>query len=35
MSGFLHHAFATNAVLMMTGSLLVGDQVTGFFVGAS
>ncbi len=29
--GFLHHAYATNTVLMAAGFLLVGYQLTGFF----
>jgi hypothetical protein len=33
-SGFLRHAFATNAVLMACGFLLVGYQVSGYFLGA-
>ena len=33
-SGFLRHAFVTNAVLMATGFLLVGYQVSGYFLGA-
>src|SRR6202051_1395246 len=33
-SGFLKHAFATNAVLMTVGFLLVGYQVAGYFVAA-
>jgi hypothetical protein len=32
--GFLRHAFATNAVLMACGLLLVGYQVSGYFLGA-
>jgi hypothetical protein len=32
-SGFLHHAFATNAVVMACGFLLVGYQLTGYFLG--
>jgi HupE / UreJ protein len=31
--GFLQHAFVTNTVLMVGGFLLVGYQVTGYFVG--
>src|SRR6195256_385027 len=31
-SGFLRHAFATNAVLMTGGFILVGYQLTGYFV---
>jgi len=30
--GFLRHAFATNTVLMMGGFMLVGYQLTGYFV---
>jgi hypothetical protein len=33
-SGFLRHAFATNALLMCAGFLLVGYQVAGYFVNA-
>ena len=33
-SGFLRHAFATNAVLMACGFLLVGYQVSAYFLGA-
>src|SRR5690349_10014828 len=33
-SGFLRHAFATNAVLMCAGFILVGYQVAGYFVKA-
>jgi hypothetical protein len=33
-SGFLRHAFMTNAVLMACGFLLVGYQVSGYFLGA-
>jgi hypothetical protein len=32
--GFLQYAFATNTALMVVGFLLVGYQVTGYFVGA-
>ena len=32
--GFLRHAFVTNAVLMACGFLLVGYQVSGYFLGA-
>jgi hypothetical protein len=32
--GFLQHAFATNTALMTVGFLLVGYQVTGYFVEA-
>jgi hypothetical protein len=31
-SGFLRHAFATNTLLMVGGFLLVGYQLTGYFV---
>ena len=31
-SGFLHHAFATNAVVMGCGFLLVGYQLSGYFL---
>ena len=33
-SGFLRHAFATNAVLMCAGFVLVGYQVAGYFAKA-
>src|SRR5687767_10432289 len=33
-SGFLHHAFATNAIVMACGFLLVGYQLSGYFLGA-
>ncbi len=33
-SGFLRHAFVTNAALMAVGFLLVGYQVSGYFLGA-
>ena len=33
-SGFLHHAFATNAVVMACGFLLVGYQLSGYFLTA-
>ncbi len=33
-SGFLRHAFVTNAVLMACGFLLVGYQISGYFLGA-
>ena len=33
-SGFLHHAFATNAVVMACGFLLVGYQLSGYFLAA-
>ena len=32
-SGFLQHAFATNAVVMGCGFLLVGYQLSGYFLG--
>jgi len=32
-SGFLKHAFVTNAILMMCGFLLVGYQLSGYFLG--
>lgn len=32
--GFLRHAFATNAVLMCAGFILVGYQLAGYFVAA-
>jgi hypothetical protein len=32
--GFLRYAFATNTVLMAVGFILVGYQVTGYFVNA-
>jgi hypothetical protein len=31
-SGFIHHAFATNAVVMACGLLLVGYQLSGYFL---
>lgn len=31
-SGYLRHAFAANAVLMASGFLLIGYQLTGYFV---
>jgi hypothetical protein len=34
-SGFLHHAFGTNAIVMACGFLLVGFQLSGYFLGAS
>lgn len=34
-SGFYKYAFATNTVLMAVGFVLVGYQVTGYFVGAA
>jgi hypothetical protein len=30
--GFLSHAFATNTVLMAGGFMLMGYQLTGYFV---
>ena len=33
-SGFLDHAFATNAVVMACGFLLVGYQLSGYFLAA-
>jgi hypothetical protein len=30
--GFLAHAFATNTALMMGGFMLMGYQLTGYFV---
>src|SRR5579871_6551839 len=33
-SGFLQHAFTTNAVLMCAGFILVGYQVAGYFMKA-
>jgi hypothetical protein len=32
--GFLRHAFATNAALMTGGFLLVGYQVTGYWLSS-
>ena len=34
-SGFLRHAFATNAVVMGCGFLLIGYQLSGYWVSAS
>ena len=34
-SGFFHHAFGTNAIVMACGFLLVGFQLSGYFLGAS
>ena len=31
-SGFIHHAFATNAIVMACGLLLVGYQLSGYFL---
>ena len=33
-SGFMRHAFATNALVMTGGFLLVGYQLSGYFLGA-
>jgi hypothetical protein len=33
-SGFFQHAFVTNGVLMATGFLLAGYQLSGYFLGA-
>lgn len=33
-SGFFRHAFATNTALMVVGLVLVGYQITGYFVAA-
>jgi len=33
-SGFFRHAFATNTALMVVGFVLVGYQLTGYFVAA-
>jgi hypothetical protein len=33
-AGFLRHAFVTNGVLMACGFLLVGYQLSGYFLGA-
>ncbi len=33
-SGFFHYAFATNTALMVVGLVLVGYQLTGYFVAA-
>jgi hypothetical protein len=32
-SGFLRHAFATNAIVMACGLLLVGYQLSGYYLG--
>jgi hypothetical protein len=32
-SGFLRHAFATNAVLMTVGFILTGYQIAGYYLG--
>ena len=32
-SGFLRHAFVTNGLLMAVGFLLVGYQLSGYFLG--
>lgn len=34
-SGFARHAFAANVVLMTMGFILFGQQIAGYFVGAS
>ena len=31
-SGFFHHAFATNAIVMACGFLLIGYQLSGYFL---
>jgi hypothetical protein len=33
-NGFMHHAFATNAIVMACGFLLVGYQLSGYFLAA-
>src|ERR1700722_877566 len=33
-SGFLRHAFATNAVLMTVGFVLAGYQIAGYYLGS-
>jgi hypothetical protein len=33
-SGFMHHAFATNAIVMGCGFLLIGYQLSGYFLAA-
>jgi hypothetical protein len=33
-SGFMNHAFATNAIVMACGFLLVGYQLSGYFLAA-
>ena len=33
-SGFMRHAFATNAIVMACGFLLVGYQLSGYVLGA-
>src|SRR5450631_2611738 len=33
-SGFLRHAFATNAALMTAGFILTGYQIAGYYLGA-
>jgi hypothetical protein len=33
-SGFMHHAFATNAIVMACGFLLVGYQLSGYILAA-
>lgn len=32
-SGFIQHAFATNAIVMLGGFLLIGYQLSGYFLG--
>jgi hypothetical protein len=32
--GFIDHAFATNAIVMACGFLLVGYQLSGYFLAA-
>jgi hypothetical protein len=34
-SGFMRHAFATNAIVMAGGFLLVGYQLSGYFLGVA
>jgi hypothetical protein len=33
-AGFMRHAFATNAIVMTGGFLLIGYQLSGYFLGA-
>jgi hypothetical protein len=33
--GFMRHAFATNAIVMTGGFLLIGYQLSGYFLGAA
>jgi hypothetical protein len=33
-SGFLRHAFATNATLMAAGFMLTGYQIAGYYFGS-